>query len=90
MYLRQSILDKYRRTTGCPGCVGLGPHTEDCRARFEQEILAEGDAIKLEIRQEEEVKALSQLDVSPKKSKTGESDINPGGASSSTADTPKR
>ena len=28
LYLRQSILDKYGRTTGCPGCVGIGPHTE--------------------------------------------------------------
>ena len=23
LYLRQDILDKYGRTTGCPGCVGI-------------------------------------------------------------------
>ena len=67
LYLRQNILDKYGRTTGCPGFIGIGPHTEDCRARIEREMLA-----------------------SSKKRKTGESDVNPGGASSQTADTPKR
>ena len=30
LYLRQSILDKYGRTAGCPGCVGIGENTEDC------------------------------------------------------------
>ena len=36
VYLRQNISDKYGRTAGCPGCVGNGQHTEECRARIEQ------------------------------------------------------
>ena len=47
LYLQQNILDKDGRTTGCPGCVGLGQHTEECRARIEHEMLVQGDAIKL-------------------------------------------
>ena len=35
LYLRQSILDKYGRTTGCPGCVGILDHT---RTIAEQEL----------------------------------------------------
>ena len=27
------------RTAGCPGCVGIGQHTEECRARIEQEMV---------------------------------------------------
>ena len=46
--LRQNILDKYGRTAGCPGCVGNGQHTEECRARIEQEMVDKVDAIKLE------------------------------------------
>ena len=46
-----------------------------------------GDAIKLEGNQEEIVQ---ESDVSLNKRKIGGSDINPGGASSLTADTPKR
>ena len=46
-YLRQNILDKYGRIAGCPGCVGIGQHTEECRARLEQEMVDTGDAIKL-------------------------------------------
>ena len=88
LYIRQSILDKYGRSTGCRGCVGFGPHTEDCRARIEKEMLAKGDAIKLETRQEQENPR--EPEASPKKRKTGESDINPGGAPSSAADTSKR
>ena len=41
VYLRQNILDKYGRTAGCPGCLGIG-------ARIEQEMVDKGDAIKLE------------------------------------------
>ena len=37
------LLDKYGSTTGCQGCVGQ--HTEECRARIEQELLGKGDAI---------------------------------------------
>ena len=48
MYLRQNILDKYGRAAGCPGCVGNGQHTEECRARTEQEMVDKGGAIKLE------------------------------------------
>ena len=46
--LRQNILDKYGRPPGCPGCVGIGQHTEECRARIEQEMVDRGDAIELE------------------------------------------
>ena len=89
LYVRQNILDKYGRTTGCPGCVGIGHHTEDCRARVEQEMLAKGDAMKLETRQEQDGNP-SDPEASPKKRKTGESDVNPGGAPSLAADTFKR
>ena len=47
VYLRQNILDKYGRAAGCPGCVGIGQHTEECRARIEQEMVDKGDAIML-------------------------------------------
>ena len=81
----QSILDKYGRTTGYPLCVGIGPHTELCRAKIEHEMLATGDARKLETRQEQEGNP-REPEASPKKSKTGESDRNPGGTSSSAAE----
>ena len=45
LYLRQHILDKYGRIAECLGCVGLGQHSEDCRARIEQEMVDKGDAI---------------------------------------------
>ena len=86
--IHQSIRDTYGRTRGCPCCVEIGPHMEDCRARIEKEMLAKGDAIKLETRQEQENPR--EPEASPKKRKTGESDINPGGASSLAADTSKR
>ena len=35
-------------TAGCPGCAGIGQHTEECRARIGQEMVDKGDAIKLE------------------------------------------
>ena len=84
--LRQNILDKYGRTAGCPGCLGIGQHTEECRARIEQEMVDKGDAIKIETGEE----IVEEPDANLKKRKIGEPDINPGGASSSTADTPKR
>ena len=82
MYLRLNILDKYGRTAGCPGCLGIGQHTGECRARIEQEMVDKGDAIKAgeEIAEEPDANL---------KRKIGEPDINPGGASSLTADTPK-
>ena len=83
--LRKNILDKYGRTAGCPGCVGNGQHTEECRARLEQEMVDKGDAIKLETGEE----IVPELDVSSKKRKIGGPDINPGWASSLTADTPE-
>ena len=52
MYLRKKILDKYGRTAGCPGCLGIGQHTEECRARIEQEMVDKGDAIKIETGEE--------------------------------------
>ena len=48
VYLRQNILDKYGRTAGCPGCLGIEQHIEECRARIEQEMVDKGDAIKIE------------------------------------------
>ena len=78
LFLRQNILDKYGRTTGYPGCIGIGPHTEDCRARVEREMLAKGDAIKIETTQECEG-IVREPETIPKKRETGESDVNPGG-----------
>ena len=88
VYLRQNILDKYGRAAGCPGCVGIGQHTEECRARIEHEM-NKGGAIMLETSGNQE-EIVPELDVNLKKTKIGEPDINPGGASSLTADTPKR
>ena len=88
-YIRQSILDKYGRAIGCSGCVGIGPHTEDCRARIEPEMLAKGVAIELETRQEQEGNP-KVSEASSKKRKIGESDINSGGASSLAPDTSNR
>ena len=48
VYLRQHIWNKYGRTAGCPGCLGIGQQTEECRARVEQDMVDKGDAIKLE------------------------------------------
>ena len=52
LYLRQHILGKYGRTAGCPGYVGTGQHSEDCRARIEREMVDKGDAIKIEASEE--------------------------------------
>ena len=68
VYLRQNILDKYERTEGCPGCVGNGQHTEECRARIEQKMVCKGDAIKLETSGNQE-EIVPQTDVSLKKRK---------------------
>ena len=89
VYLRQNILDKYGRTAGCPGCVGIGQHTEECRARIEQQMVDKGDAIELETSGNQE-ETVPEPDVGLKKRKVGEPDVNPGGASSLTADTPSR
>ena len=74
-YLLQNILHKYGRTTGCPGCVGIGPHTGFCRARIEQEMLEKGDAIKVETREKQE-EGVKERDVSLKKRKTGKKELN--------------
>ena len=76
VYLRQNILDKYGLTAGC-------------RARIEQQMVAKGDASNLETSGNQE-DIVPEPDVSLKKRKIGEPDINSGGASSLTADTPKR
>ena len=89
LYLRRNILDKYGRTAGCPGCAGIGQHTEECPARFEQEMVDKGDSIKLETSGNQE-EIVQEPDASLKKRRIGEPEINPGGAPSSTADTPKR
>ena len=88
VYLRQNILDKYGRTEGCPGCVGIGQHTEECRARIEHEMVEKGDAIKLETSGNQKV-IVQEPVVSLKNWKIGEPDINPGEASSLTAETPR-
>ena len=73
-----------------PSSVGIGQYTEECRARIEQEMVDKGDAIKLETSGNQE-EIVPEADVSlKKKRKIGEPDINPDGASSLTADTPKR
>ena len=70
-----------------PVCLGRSvQHTEACRARIEQEMVDKGDAIKFETGGE----IVEEPDANLKKRKVGESDINPGGASSLTADTLKR
>ena len=89
VYLRQNIVDKYGYTAGCPGCVGIGQHTEECRARIEQEMVDKSDAMKLETSGNQE-EFVPEPDVSWWKRKVGEPDINPGGTSSLTADTPKK
>ena len=89
VYLRQNILDTYGRAAGCPGCLGIGQHTEECRARIEQDMVNKGDAIKVETSGNQK-EIVPEPDVSLKKRKVGEPDINPGGASILTADTPKR
>ena len=48
VHLRQNIWDKYGRTAGCAGCLGIGQHTEECRARIEKELVNKGDAFKLD------------------------------------------
>ena len=67
----------------------IGQHTEECRARIEQEMVDKGDAIKLETSGNQE-EIVQEPDVSLKKRKVGEPDISPGGASSLTAGAPKR
>ena len=85
VYLRQNILDKYGRTAGCPGCLGIGQHTEECRARIEQEMVDKGDAIKIETGEE----IVEEPDANLKKRKLVSQISIQAGASSSTADTPK-
>ena len=76
VYLRQHILDKCGRTAGCPGCLGIWQHTEECRARIEQGMVDKGHAIKIEDGEE----IVQEPDANLKKRKIGEPDINPGGA----------
>ena len=86
LYLRQNILDKYGLSVGGPGCVGIGQHTAECRARIEQEMVDEGDAVEIGASAE-----IVQEPVDSVKNRTnGEPDISPGEASSLTADTSKR
>ena len=87
--VRQNILDKYGRTAGCPGCAGIGQHTEECRARIEQAMVDKGDAVKLDTSGNQE-EIVQEPVASFEKRKIGEQDVNPGGASSLTADTPRR
>ena len=61
----------------------LDKHTAECRARIEQEMVDKGDAVKIVTSEE----IVQEPDDSVKKRKIGEPDINPGGASSLTADT---
>ena len=70
-------------------CWKYEQHTEECQARIEQEVVDKGDAMKLETSGNQE-EIVQELDVSLKKRKIGEPDINPGGGSSVTANSPKR
>ena len=38
LYLTRAIVQKYGATSGCSGCMGLGPHIEACRASLEKAI----------------------------------------------------
>ena len=98
LYLRQHIMDKYGRSVGCPGCVGIGQHTEECGTRIEQEMVDKGEAVKIaaseDIAQEPDAilmkRRVGTTTSFGKPNASGEPDVNPGGASSLTADTRKR
>ena len=62
-----NILDKYGRTAGCPGCLGIGQHTEECRTRIEQEMVVKGEAILIEGGE----KIVEEPDANMKKRKIG-------------------
>ena len=66
----------------------LGMGSTQRSAEQEQEMVDKGDAIKFETSGNQQ-EIVPEPDVSLKKRKVGEPDINPGGASSSTADTPR-
>ena len=70
-------------------CWNRAAHIDECRARIEQEMVDQGDAVKLETSGNQQ-EIVPEPDVSLKKRKIGQPDFNPGGASSLTADTPKR
>ena len=40
-YLTTKVMAKFGATPGCSGCVGLGPHTEACRASLDKAIVDE-------------------------------------------------
>ena len=40
-YLTTKVVAKFGATPGCSGRVGLGPHTEACRARLEKALVDE-------------------------------------------------
>ena len=86
LYLRQDIMDRYGRSVGCPGWLGIGQHTEECRPRIEQEMLDKGEAVRIVASED----IVQEPDASLKKRRVGEPDVNPGGASSLTADLPRR
>ena len=83
--MRKVVLatEQFGRTAGCPGSVGIGQHTEECRARIEQEMVDKGDASRLETSGNRK-EIVQEADVSLKKRKISEPHINQGGASSST------
>ena len=41
LYLTTKVVARLGATPGCSGCVGLGPHTEACRARLEKALADE-------------------------------------------------
>ena len=87
VYLRQNILDKYGRTAGCPDCLGIGPEhrgmpSKNLNKKWWTRVM------QLKLRTGGEI--VEEPDANLKKRKIGEPDINPGGASSPMADTPKR
>ena len=66
-----------------------GSTQRSAERRIEQDMVNKDDAIKLETCGNQE-EIVPEPDVVLKKRKVGEPDVNPGGASSLTADTPKR
>ena len=87
VYLRQDILDKYGRTAGCPKVVLESGSTQ---RNAEQELNKKWWTRVMQFKIEAAEEIVKEPDANLKKRKIGEPDSNPGGASSSTADTPKR
>ena len=72
MFLRHNMFGQVRTYCRMPRlCRKWAAHTEECRARIEQEMVNKGDAIKLETSGNQE-EIVPEPDVSSKKRKVGE------------------